>query len=112
MRARFFALVGEQRYPLKVRHLLHPSGLLPWPRALIIAPEGDGDGSALLLRYAAAGEFGGDTWHATFAGAKKQATSEYGESLGEWRPIPEDVAAEEDAVVAFALSHASSEGDD
>ncbi len=111
MPARFFALVGEQRHPPRVRHLMHGSGLLPSPRVLILTPANGGN-SVLLLRYTAGGEFGGDTWHANIAEATKQATTEYGESLGEWQPIPEDVADEEDARVAFAVSLAFSEGDD
>lgn len=69
------------------------------PRARIVVLERHPDG-VFLYRYATDGTFAGDTWHMTFDEAKEQATFEYGDALGKWRPVPPDAG---DAV-DYALS--------
>jgi hypothetical protein len=50
---------------------------LPRPGRVEIRPEGP-DGPFFLVRYTAAGEFCGDTWHETWDEALGQAKFEYG----------------------------------
>ena len=69
---------------------------LPWPRVLVLEEE---PGGYYLYRYTETGEFGGDTWHMNLEDAKHQAVFEFGDRLGPWREVPEDVADP----IAFAL---------
>lgn len=62
---------------------------LPWPRVLVL--EEDTEGYS-LYRYTESGEFGGDTWHMTLEDAKHQAAYEFGDRLGSWSEVPEEVA--------------------
>ena len=62
--------------------------VLPWPRILLIEEKPDG---IFLYRFAQDESYGGDTWHMSLEEAKEQAEYEYGESLGEWRDVPENV---------------------
>jgi len=62
---------------------------LPWPRILVLEVETDGYS---LYRYTEAGDFGGDTWHMSLEDAKHQAEFEFGERLGPWREVPEEVS--------------------
>lgn len=74
---------------------------LPSPDVLVI--EQEGEGSIFLYRMTRTGEPGGDTWHQSIDDAKHQAEFEYGEVLGEWRAIPDDVIdAREFAVEAVS----------
>jgi hypothetical protein len=61
---------------------------------LLIECKADG---IFLVRFGAAGEVAGDTWHESLEDAKGQATSEYGRDI-EWVRVPADV----EDVVAFA----------
>jgi hypothetical protein len=56
------------------------------PRAALLILD-EADGGVYLFRYAADGEFAGDTWHETLEDAKHQAIFEYGEIS--WRDAPE-----------------------
>jgi hypothetical protein len=58
----------------------------------------------MLYRYTATGAFAGDTWHQSLNDATAQAQFEYGEALGAWRQIPDEVAT--GAEVEFALMNA------
>jgi hypothetical protein len=117
VKGRWFAPIGAQRGPLKTRHAVGlPPGLglplegagaptvLPWPRVLLL--EEDDRGDYLMFRYAADGVFGGDTWHDSTESAERQARYEYGEALGEWRAVPEDVGDP----IAYAIAQASGPG--
>jgi hypothetical protein len=69
---------------------VHRSGqvFMPFPDVVLIeghATEG------MTYRYRANGEFCGDTWDESLEAAKSQATQEYGDALGEWQLVPEDV---------------------
>ena len=73
-----------------------------------------GNGSYLLIRYAADGTYAGDTWHRTIDDALEQARYEFGDALGRWVDVPPDV---EDAwafivreVPAFPLTVTFSDG--
>ena len=45
-----------------------------------------------LYRYARDGAFAGDSWHQSIADAWHQAVFEYGDAVGEWVPVPVDIA--------------------
>lgn len=72
---------------------------LPWPRVLLIESKNDG---IFLNRATKDGAFCGDTWHLSIDDAKAQAESEYGEAMGAWIEVPEDVQDP----IAFALQTA------
>jgi hypothetical protein len=77
---------GKARHYVGLPEALDPSGHrsdLPPAALLIVEPE---DNGVLLLRYSAAGAFGGDTWHEDLDAAKGQASFEYAEGL-DWKPV-------------------------
>ena len=96
---RLFAIVHANVLHPKARHVIGmPHELvdegskaepLPSPNVLVI--EQESEGSIFLYRMTRTGEPSGDTWHQSIDDAKHQAEYEYGEVLGEWRAIPEDV---------------------
>jgi hypothetical protein len=49
------------------------------------------DPGAMLFRYTAHGEFGGDTWHPSLESAREQVDYEYEDSVGEWIHVPPDI---------------------
>jgi hypothetical protein len=69
---------------------------MPPAAVLLIEPKSSG---IFLVRFAADGQFAGDTWHKTIEDAQYQATCEYENSLSDWIAVPPDV----EDVVAFAL---------
>jgi len=73
---------------------------MPLARILLFVPEEEGYG---LYRYAADGEFAGDTWHETEREALEYASWAYGSALSQWKPIPNPVG-QLDAVAMAALS--------
>ena len=110
MSVRICALVGKMEGPPRVKHSrgLPPEltegrderAQLPWPRVLVIEEKPDG---FFLFRLTADGSVAGDTWHLSLNDAKQQAAYEYGDGLGEWRQVPEEVAD----IVDFAMAQAS-----
>lgn len=60
-------------------------------------------GDATLTRFDAAGDFCGNTWHASERVAESQAVVEFGDALGPWIMIPTGVEP-----VDFLLSGATS----
>jgi len=88
----FFARIGPLTGTPTTRHTMRrgtgPEELLPQPDVLVL--ELTSDAGAMLFRYTASGDFGGDTWHAQREDAEQQARFEYGERLGDWRPVPAD----------------------
>ena len=61
---------GEQLAPEAVRVVLEPS-----------------EHGVVLLRFAASGDFAGDTWHQTLDEAKRQAHFEYAIEDADWHPV-------------------------
>ena len=60
-----------------------------WPaRFLIIEETKDG---AFLIAFDRRGHFAGDNWSADVEAAKGQATSQYGDRVGNWEDIPSEV---------------------
>jgi hypothetical protein len=72
---------------------------LPPPRILLIEETPDG---YFLIRYTEAGEFAGDTWHATFDEAADQAEFEFDAGRSDWIEVPRD---EVDAVAYVRELH-------
>jgi hypothetical protein len=108
MGIRLFALVRQTKAPPRVKHYqgLPPDlgaeeeqqrTLLPWPRVLLVEEKPDG---IFLFRFSQDGRFGGDTWHMSIQDAKAQAEYEYGDALGEWKQVPQEIVDP----VAFALN--------
>ena len=103
-RARFLSLVGAMDGARRATHTagypLDPAKMLPLADVVLLVPD-DGTG-AMLFRYTAHGEFGGDTWHPSVSHARDQATEEYGDALGAWMEVPGDVADAHDFAVRYA----------
>lgn len=75
--------------------------ILPLPDVLIIEETQEG---IFLYRYTSKGDFCGDTWHNTIDEAKEQAKFEYGDSINEWKQIPNDVKD----IIAYVINHIKS----
>lgn len=92
-RTRSFALVGSL---VEHRRLTHTAGfpldlskLPPAPDVIVLIA--DDDPGAMLFRYTAHGEFGGDTWHPSVDDAREHAIYDYSDALGDWIDVPADV---------------------
>ena len=99
MNLKLFAVVGQKGKDHQITHswvMGDQRDLMPWPSILILEAH---DGHAMLYRYAADGNFAGDTWHENVEDAKEQAEYEYARVLNKWKEIPSDV---QDAI-EFAL---------
>lgn len=59
------------------------------PLPVVVVLETCERGDATLTRFDAAGDFCGNTWHASESAAESQARVEFGDALGEWTTIPE-----------------------
>jgi hypothetical protein len=70
---------------------------LPAASVLLIEKSENG---VLLIRFAADGQFAGDTWHPNIGEAKEQAVFEFGRFVSAWKEVPTDV----NDVVAFMIS--------
>src|SRR5262249_46305565 len=92
-KARLFALVGpitgERHVVHTANHPLEPEKMLPVADVVLLVSN-DGEG-AMLFRYTAHGEFGGDTLHSTVADAKEEAAAEYEEALLPWEEVPDEI---------------------
>jgi hypothetical protein len=91
---------------------MDPAKMLPLADVvLLVADEGSGPGAgAMLFRYTAHGEFGGDTFHPSLGAAHEQAREEYGAALGEWVDVPDDVADAHAFAVAYAHDRLNGRG--
>ena len=103
-RTRLLALISaneEQGYvtPTGV-DALDAAKRLPDADVLLLIAGADPD--AMVFRYSAFGELGGDSWHPTVADAKEQAAAEYGAALLPWEPVPEEVADAHAYAITFA----------
>ena len=87
---------------------LDPSKLLPAADVLLLVAGSDPD--AMLFRYTAYGELGGDTWHLTVDDAKQYASDEYGDALFPWEEVPDDVTDAHGYVVNYASERLNSRG--
>jgi hypothetical protein len=87
---------------------LDPTQMLPLADVILLI--GDGTGRAMLFRYTAHGEFGGDTWHASSDDAQEQAAEEYGDALGQWVEVPSDIADAHGYAVQYAYERLNDRG--
>lgn len=112
MRQRLMALVGagERRATHTAGYPLDPAKMLPATDVVLLEP-GEDDRSAMLYRYTAHGELAGDTWHASRADAERSAAEEFGDALGPWVPLPEDVSDPHGFAVRYAHERLDSRGD-
>jgi hypothetical protein len=92
-RFRSFALVGvtteERRAVHTAGYPIDPEQMLPLADVLLLIA--DEEPGAMLFRYTAYGELGGDTWHASVADAQAQAILEYGDARLAWDDVPEEI---------------------
>ena len=93
-------LAGERQASQTRGFPLDPSKMLPVADVILLVA--GNDPGVMLFRYTAHGDFGGDTYHSTADEAHEQASYEYGEALGAWLEVPDDVV---DAH-AFAVQYA------
>lgn len=104
-RTRLVALIGVPDGGRRAVHTtgypLDPAKMLP--EADVVLLVANDDPGAMLFRYTAYGEVGGDSWHPTAAEAREQASDEYGEALGAWLAVPDEV----DDAHAFAVRYAA-----
>ena len=112
-RSRLVALVGvvagERRATHTAGYPMDPSKMLPLADVVLLVA--DGDPGAMLFRYTAHGEFGGDTWHPTVADAREQAAEEYRDALGTWIEVPDGVDDPHVFAVKYAADRLNSRGD-
>ena len=81
---------------------------LPAADVLLLVAGGDPD--AMVFRYSAFGELGGDSWHPTVADAKEQVGEEYGEALLPWEAVPEEVEDAHAYAITFAADRLNDRG--
>lgn len=104
------AMTGERRAVHTGGHqIISTEKMLPLADVLLIVV--DDDPGAMLFRYTAHGEFGGDTWHASVAEARAQAEYEYGDALlPPWMEVPDDVSDAHNFAVQYALDRLNDRG--
>jgi hypothetical protein len=112
-RSRSVALVGAMARERRAAHTagfpLDPEKMLPLADVVLVVA--DDNGSAMLFRYTAHGEFGGDTWHATVAEALEQAADEYGDALAPWIEVPSEIADAHAFAIDYAFDRLNRRGD-
>ena len=103
-RTRVLALIGvttdERRATHTTNFPLDPTKMLP--EADVVLLIADEDPGAMLFRYSAFGEVGGDTWHLSVDDAREQAAEEYGDALGAWIDVPDDITDSHFFAVRYA----------
>ena len=102
-------IAGERRAAHTAGYPLDPEQMLPVADVVLLVA--GGDPGAMLFRYTAYGEFGGDTWHATMADAQEQAAYEYGEALLPWVEVPTAVSDPHTFAVQYAAERLNGRGD-
>jgi len=103
------ALTGERRAIHTGNYPLVPEKMLPLADVVILVA--DDDPGAMLFRYTAHGEFGGDTWHLDVEEAQESAIYEYGEALQPWVEVPAEVADVHEYAVKYAADRLKDRGD-
>lgn len=110
--SRLVALVGaltqERRVAQTDGFPIDPEAMLPVADVVLIVA--DADGSAMLFRYTAHGEFGGDTWHPSVADAREQAVFEYGTALATWIDVPRDIRDAHGFAIKYAYDQLDKRG--
>lgn len=65
----------------------------------------------MLFRYTAHGKFGGDTWHDSLETAREQVDYEYGDALGKWVHVPQELEDAHAYAVQYAAERLNTRGD-
>jgi hypothetical protein len=102
-------LAGERRSAQTSGYPLDPAQMLPLPDVVLLVVDRE-PGATMLFRYTAHGDFGGDTFHTSSDEAVEAATYEYGEALGAWMDVPEDVVDAHAFAVAYAHDRLNGRG--
>ena len=109
---RTIALIGplanERRAAQTTGFPLDPSKMLPVADVILLV--GGKEEGAMLFRYTAHGDFGGDTFHSNAEEALEQAAFEYGDALGEWLTVPDDIIDPHAFAVQYAHDRLDSRG--
>jgi hypothetical protein len=112
-RTRLVALVGVMAHERRAAHTagfpLDPEKMLPIADVVLVVP--DGEEGAMLFRYTAHGEFGGDTPHDTLREALDQAAFEYDDALGAWIEVPEEIKDAHAFAIQYAFDQLNKRGD-
>ena len=112
-RTRSLALVGSLANHRRLTHTagfpLYPAKLPPPPDVVLLI--GDDNGGAMLFRYTAYGEFGGDTWHQSVDDAREHAIYDYSDALDDWVDVPTDVEDAHAYAVRYAAERLNQRGD-
>lgn len=112
-RARVIALVdvlaGERQATHTAGFPLDPAKMLPTPDVVLLVADG-GDATAMLFRYTAFGEAAGDTFHDSLEAAREQAAEEYGDALGSWVEVPDEVSDAHLFAVRYAAERLNDRG--
>src|SRR3954463_16089621 len=95
------ALAGERRAAQTEGYPMDPEQMLPVPDVVLVIA--DPLGGAMLFRYTAHGELAGDTPHDSVSAAIEQAADEYGDAVGEWVAVPDEVTDAHTFAVQYAL---------
>jgi len=113
IRTRSLALVGplatQRRVTQTAGFPIDPSQMLPPPDVILLIA-GD-DPGAMLFRYTAHGEFGGDTWHMSPDDAREACIYDYSDALGEWVDVPQEVGDAHAFAIQYAADRLNSRGD-
>jgi hypothetical protein len=97
------ALTRERHAIHTANYPLVPEKMLPVADVVVLVA-GD-DPGAMLFRYTAHGEFGGDTWHPSVDDAQEQTIYEYGDALLEWIDVPDEVIDAHAFAIRFAAEN-------
>lgn len=101
-------LPGERRATHTGNFPLIPEKMLPLADVIVLVA--DDDPGAMLFRYTAHGEFGGDTWHLTIEEAQESAIYEYGEALQDWLGVPDDISDAHEYAIRYAADRLKDRG--
>ena len=111
-RERAIALVdviaGERHATHTAGYPLDPAKMLPLADVVLLVT--DGDATTMLFRYTAFGEAAGDTFHPSADAARAQAADEYGEALGAWVEVPDEVGDAHLFAVRYAAERLNDRG--
>jgi len=101
-------LAGERQAQQTSGFPMDPAKMLPIADVILLVA--GNEPGVMLFRYTAHGDFGGDTYHATPQEALEQASFEYGDALGEWMAVPDDVVDAHAFAVAYAHDRLNGRG--
>jgi hypothetical protein len=111
-KTRILALIGPVTGERQAVHTenfpLDPDKMLPVADVVLLISEDNTN--AMLFRYTAHGDAGGDTYHAGIAEAQVQAAEEYGDSLLPWELVPDDVGDAHNFAVRYARERLNERG--